>query len=217
MGKSCFGCKNNIKKFMGDIYFPKDRLKSELNDMNIFDSIVNEMNEKDMLCEKCGKKVYYRHAADIYNYYKAKLMPDEFEALMKSEQDWIPIAKAELGISSQIQKSSDDNNQKHVAPTNNITLDKITTMDDLTRLIQSRHDMTKAKWNKNGVIQFKDEHIAILQRTWGAQVQFIIACSQITSEGYRLMAIDEGKEGGSSGFTGGINAYFYFQKIDYVR
>ena len=77
----------------------------------------------------------------------------------------------------------------------------------------------KKNWNKRGIIQFKNEHFAILQRTWGYQVQFIVAFDDLTKEGYRLMAIDEGKEGGqaSGGFTGGVNAYFYFQKMEYVR
>ena len=39
----------------------------------------------------------------------------------------------------------------------------------------------------------------------------------LTKEGYRLMAHDEGKEGGSGGLTGGMNSYFYFQKMEYVR
>ena len=101
-------------------------------------------------------------------------------------------------------------------PTNN-KIEKTTTSAELTRLTESRHNQTKAQWNKNGIIQFKDEAIAILERRWGSQVQFIVACSQVTKEGYRLMAIDEGKEGSSGGFSGGVNAYFYFQKMDYVR
>lgn len=77
----------------------------------------------------------------------------------------------------------------------------------------------KNHWNKNGIIQFKNERIAILQRAWGSQVEFIVAYDDLTKEGYRLMAIDEGKEGGqaSGGFTGGVNAYFYFQKMEFVR
>ncbi len=87
----------------------------------------------------------------------------------------------------------------------------------MKQLIASKHDQTKAQWDKNGVVQYKDEGITILQRMWGSQVQFIVACSQVTKEGYRLMAIDEGKEGSSGGFSGGVNAYFYFQKMDFVR
>ena len=51
------------------------------------------------------------------------------------------------------------------------------------------------------------------------QVEFIIAFDDLTEEGYRLMAIDEGKSGGDSsgGFTGGVNAYFYFQNMKYVK
>lgn len=96
---------------------------------------------------------------------------------------------------------------------------EIMSIEQMKHEIGLKHDQFKSQWDKNGVIQFKNEHIAILQRTWGAQVQFIIAYDQLTKEGYRLMAIDEGKSGGqaSGGFTGGVNAYFYFQKIDYVK
>jgi len=75
----------------------------------------------------------------------------------------------------------------------------------------------KPHWNKNGIIQFKNERIAILQRAWGAQVEFIIAYDDLTAEGYRLMAIDEGKQASTGGISGGANAYFYFQKMDYVK
>jgi len=75
----------------------------------------------------------------------------------------------------------------------------------------------KAQWHKDGIIQFKNERIAILQRMWGAQVQFIVAFDEVTKEGYRLMAIDEGKTANAGGFSGGANAYFYFQKMDYVK
>ncbi len=83
--------------------------------------------------------------------------------------------------------------------------------------LSSRTPEYKARWNKNGIIQFKNERIAILQRMWGAQVEFIIAYDDLTNEGYRCIAHDEGKEGGDGAFSGGINSYFYFQKMEYVR
>jgi len=85
--------------------------------------------------------------------------------------------------------------------------------------LKSRVDQYKPMWDKNGVIQYKDEFVAILQRAWGVQVEFIIAYSDLTKDGYQLMAIDEGKSGGQSsgGFTGGVNSYYYFQKIQYVK
>lgn len=85
--------------------------------------------------------------------------------------------------------------------------------------LQGRIVKYKPSWDKNGVIQFKNEHIAILQRMWGQQVEFIIAFDDLTKEGYRCIAHDEGKEGGQSsgGFTGGVNSYFYFQKMEFVR
>jgi hypothetical protein len=85
--------------------------------------------------------------------------------------------------------------------------------------LRSRIDSYKPSWDKNGVIQYKTERIAILQRKWGMQVEFIIAFDDLTKEGYRLMAVDEGKSGGDSsgGFTGGVNSYFYFQNMKFVK
>jgi len=80
--------------------------------------------------------------------------------------------------------------------------------DDLFR----RSSEYKKHWNKNGIIQYKDDHIAILHRGIGGQVEFIIALSDCTKKGYRLMAIDEGKSGSSGGLTGGIDSYYYLQK-----
>ena len=87
------------------------------------------------------------------------------------------------------------------------------TVDDLN----SRSKDYKDNWNKNGIVQFKNERIAILQRVWGAQVQFIVAFDDLTKEGYRLMAIDEGKTGGGDGYSGGVNSYYYFQKMKFVK
>lgn len=75
----------------------------------------------------------------------------------------------------------------------------------------------KINWNKNGVIQFKNERIAILHRMWGSQVEFIIAFDDLTKEGYRLMVIDEGKTADAGGLSGGVSSYYYFQKITFVQ
>jgi len=83
--------------------------------------------------------------------------------------------------------------------------------------LSTRSAEYKQKWNKNGIIQFKNERIAILKRQIGTQVEFIVAYDDLTQEGYRLMAIDEGKEGNTGNLTGGLSAYFYFQKMEYVR
>jgi hypothetical protein len=93
----------------------------------------------------------------------------------------------------------------------------ITSATQLRALTQTLHNQTKSQWDKNGVVQYKDNKIAILKRVVGQQVQFIVACSKVTEEGYRLMSVDEGVTAQGSGFTGGASAYFYFQKMDYVR
>jgi hypothetical protein len=83
--------------------------------------------------------------------------------------------------------------------------------------LNTRSAEYKQNWNKDGIIQFKNERIAILKRVVGAQVQFIVAYDDLTKEGYRLMAIDEGMQAQGTGITGGVNSFYYFQKMEYVR
>ena len=45
-----------------------------------------------------------------------------------------------------------------------------------TRQLLARIPEYKKQWDKNGIIQFKNERIALLQRHYGAEVEFIIAC-----------------------------------------
>jgi hypothetical protein len=83
--------------------------------------------------------------------------------------------------------------------------------------LQSRIDEYKPFWDKGGVIQFKNERIAILRRTWGLQVEFIIAFDDLTKEGYRLVVHDEGKEAKDTILSGGVDSYFYFQKKECIE
>lgn len=118
-----------------------------------------------------------------------------------------------------VETKSSSSNEKPVTKDTSkaINRDSITTRNDLEQLTSLRHDTAKREWDKNGTVQYKDDYIAILQRMWGAQVQFIIAYSQLTKEGYRLMAIDEGMQGSVSNIAGGVNAYFYFQRKQHIR
>jgi len=73
------------------------------------------------------------------------------------------------------------------------------------------------KYKKHRLYEYKDEYCAILERIAGAEVAFIKAFSDLTREGYRLMAQDEGGSLNLGGIvSAGVNAYFYFQKIKYV-
>ena len=67
----------------------------------------------------------------------------------------------------------------------------------------------KENWDKNAVIEFKNERVALVQRKWGDQIEFIEAFDYLTSEGYRLMA----NESYPSKWSGRNITYFYFQKI----
>lgn len=77
--------------------------------------------------------------------------------------------------------------------------------------LRNRIESYKPMWDKEGVIQFKSEYVAILQRKLGMQVEFIIAFEDLTKEGYELKAIDEGSE---SSYSKGTNSIFYFQKLE---
>jgi len=86
----------------------------------------------------------------------------------------------------------------------------------ITRQLLARTPEYKQQWDKNGIIQLKNERIAVL-RHYGAQVEFIIAFDDLTADEYGLKAIDEGKPGDSQGFSGDVNSYFYFQKKDSIK
>jgi len=137
------------------------------------------------------------------------------------------ICKKELGRLSMKHSPKDILNKKAQVPDGMTEEDRICYNDFIALTdhkkgsdykLKTRIGDYKKDWNKRGIIQFKNERIAILQRVWGEQVEFIIAFDDLTKEGYRCIAHDEGKEGGSGlGATGGINSYFYFQKMEFVR
>lgn len=71
----------------------------------------------------------------------------------------------------------------------------------------------KRMWDKGGVVQFENDNIAILKRTWGSQVEFIMEFDRLTLNGFRCVAQDEGSSGTGGGLTGGITSYYYFQNM----
>lgn len=76
--------------------------------------------------------------------------------------------------------------------------------------LRNKIEKYKPMWDKDGVIQFKSEYMAIIQRKFGMQVELIIAFEDLTKEGYELKAVDEGKD---SSFSSGVNSFYYFQKF----
>ena len=98
-----------------------------------------------------------------------------------------------------------------------LSLESIESSNKQLEELKKRSPEYKKYWNKYGVIQFKNERIAILHRGRGAQVEFIVAFDDVTKEGYRLMAIDEGQEANVGGVTAGVSSYYYFQKMDFVK
>jgi hypothetical protein len=153
--------------------------------------------DNGFICGNCHNQVFEKNAVGVYNYFKLNLSNDQFtQTVLNSGLRWVTIAQNEL--------------QKN--PTNQSTI--TTNEKELERITLERHDEFKAHWNKDKTVQFKNDKIAILRRHVGGQVQFIVAFDQVTREGFKLMAIDEGKSiDGGAGITGGISSFYYFQKV----
>ena len=225
----CFDCGKNIS--WKEAKRSKQDMKLIGDQAGFEDEVEKRMDEKDRLCIPCVEALHARHALKVYNYFKSNMNESQWENYKK---DWPTVVeKAEQkpkgvlpsGFSTTESPTSEatvSTNSALPKSTSNTTSSNQSNMatisaDQLRALTSSRHDEFKAQWDKNGLVQFKNDKIVILKRMVGQQVQFIVAYDKITEEGYRLMAIDEGMTAQGSGFSGGASAYFYFQKMDYVR
>ncbi len=159
-----------------------------------------DMKENDRMCGKCFEKDIGSHE------------------IQEQEKELIKESSGHLSVNSPMGDSNTiTSKSKPMTSTSNLPSAEITSVDELTKIVDLRHNEFKRVWQKGRVVQFKNDKIAILMRAHASQVQFIVAYDQVTREGFRLMAIDEGKEGSIGGITGGVTSYYYFQKIEYVR
>jgi hypothetical protein len=222
---NCFDCG---KKFgWGENKFT---LLNDANEIGIQDELTNSMNEADSVCLDCLKKFQIRNALEYYKHFEKTMNSSDFKSFKENKDLREVVEKAEQLLakqnSTQISSSARDTitssndtvtkSTSNTTSTNQNNMDTISA-DQLRALTSSKHDEFKAQWDKTGLVQFKNDKIAILKRMVGQQVQFIVAYDKITEEGYRLMAIDEGITAQGSGFSGGASAYFYFQKMDFVK
>lgn len=166
-----------------------------------FDQIPpKDMTDDDKMCRKCYAKDHGAHE--------------------EQEQEIASMKENTNQSSTNSPLSIDETTVTETKPmteTVSASLSEITSVSTLTNITDQRHNEFKAMWQKGRVVQFKNDKIAILMRAHNSQVQFIVAFDQVTREGFRLMAIDEGKEASAGGFTGGVSSYYYFQKMDFVR
>ena len=169
-----------------------------------FDQIPpKDMTENDKMCRKCYAEDHGGH--------------EQREQDNGDVDDFIETA-SESSTNSPISGGNTPVTEtKPMTKTVSASLSEITSVSTLTNITDQRHNEFKAMWQKGRVVQFKNDKIAILMRAHNSQVQFIVAFDQVTREGFRLMAIDEGKEASAGGFTGGVSSYYYFQKMDFVR
>ena len=225
MGKTCFVCG---RKFgIIDKYLTLKDLKDA--PVNILPS---DFDTKDGICIPCYEKQGLNHVKEIIEYDKKALTPQEFDELYttspihtqylekynqtNSNQNTstTPVSNSVGGTMPN--QSSGTMPSGYEPPKTNSNSQNVSAAQ-LRGIAQAFHDQFKKDWDSTGVVQFKNNQIAILKRVWGQQVQFIVAYDHVTKEGYRLMAIDEGITAQGSGFSGGASAFFYFQRMDFVR
>jgi hypothetical protein len=203
MARSCYVCHATIGSL--------DPRKFSIKDLqSLGRDVPSGMGPNDRICGKC-------HVTDT----AGRMGAQEAERELMKESSGHSSASSPMGMSVPAPVHTSNSNNSSIPSTlpttSSVNLSENTSSVQLRQLTKTLHDQYKAQWDKNGVVQIKTPSLAILQRMWGQQVQFIVACDQLSKEGYRLMAIDEGKEGSSGGIAGGVNAYFYFQKMDFVR
>lgn len=210
MGRACFVCDKNIGRF------------EQVNKRSDFDNAKVNLapdgfDEEDVICVNCTENLMLAKAKEIIEYDKAHTTPEEFQKLRQTELYKKLLVEVERVNQTQISSDSVSSNldiskstinqqpllQQSSSPSGTMQSSSFMTRNQMQKEITLMHDQYKSQWDKNGVIQFKNERIAILQRMWGQQVQFIVAYDQLTKEGYRLMIMDEGKEASTSGFAGG--------------
>jgi len=79
---------------------------------------------------------------------------------------------------------------------------------------KQRYDEFKSRFDKYATIKYKDEYCAKVKKI--DDISFIMAFSDLTREGYRLMAQDEGGQFHLGIASVGAGSYYFFQKIEYV-
>jgi len=80
--------------------------------------------------------------------------------------------------------------------------------------MEKRYDKIKTQFHKHETVMYKDEYCAIVKKI--EDLTFIKAFSDLTREGYRLMAQDEGGQFHLGIASVGAGSYYFFQKIEYV-
>ena len=219
---NCFQCTQKIG--FGTVSVEGKKLKETYSKYELHDELIERMGDKDKLCFDCAKSIDIKNAEQVVRLAKKRATDEEFEQYgnwisKEAPHLWDAYEKFRTESKNSIINSSNKNNDAMIesSPKQSKKLADITSVDELTRLTDVRHDEFKKNWQKNRVVQFKNDKIAILMRAHASQVQFIVAFDQVTREGFRLMAIDEGKEVQAGNFGGGTSSYYYFQKMDYVR
>ena len=97
----------------------------------------------------------------------------------------------------------------------NLPKNKVETLKEVQQKEnKQRLDEIESRFEKYATIKYKDEYCAIVKKI--DDISFIKAFSDLTREGYRLMAQDEGGQFHLGIASVGAGSYYFFQKVEYI-
>lgn len=96
MEKVCFDCGMKDQTWTGPVFSSGVKLREFYQNLGVTDTVVDKMQDSDLLCSKCAIKAECRHALKCYEYYKEKWTPEQYEIWAKNNTKLISIAEDEL-------------------------------------------------------------------------------------------------------------------------
>lgn len=96
MEKICFECGIKGQELTGPVFLPAKKLKEFYLNLEVSDPTIEKLQEGDLLCSKCARRIECRHALKCHNYYQEKWTPEQYEIWAKSNAELILLAENEL-------------------------------------------------------------------------------------------------------------------------
>jgi len=191
--KFCFQCNKKLGRF----------LNFGLTDMKKLSSPKGMTND-DKICDKC-----FSNLPKNKDYEKQKALEKEEKEKRKAEEKKL---NEEKKILKEILEKEEK--EKRKAEEKKLNEEKKILKEIQQKENVKRFDEIRTRFHKHETIMYQDEYCAIVKKI--TDLSFIKAFSDLTREGYRLMAQDEGGQFHLGIASVGIDSYYFFQKIEYV-
>jgi hypothetical protein len=85
-------------------------------------------------------------------------------------------------------------------------------LEQRKKTLYATTEQYKEEWDRGGIIQFKNERKAIFHRRIGTKFGFVIACDDVTKDGFEVRVIDGLKLAAGENFEGCISPFCCFQR-----